>query len=312
MSTSPQASPELKDDKKENRNRLLIILIVLLALAVGVLSFLLLNKSQVADEQMTEILQLENEQLNLKSDLQEMLIQYDTVTVSNERMQAEILAQQEQIRELIKQADKHKDDAWIIHKLKKEASTLREIMKGYLVTIDSLNTLNVHLRADRDSLSTVLSEVTKEKNQIKTKATDLEAIVTKGSVLTTIDLVAEAILVRGSGKQSPTNRAKRAEMIKLCGILGENKIAKKGRKVLYMRIISPDARVLDDGSGEPKTFKFDGVSGIYSVKREIEYNNEQQEVCVYYTINSELPTGQYIVELYESETKIGTTTFDLK
>jgi len=284
----------------------------LLGLAVGVLTFLLLNKSQVVDEQMTEILQLENSRLSLKSDLQEMLIQYDTVTVTNERMQAEILAQQEQIRELLKQADKHKDDAWIIHKLKKEAGTLREIMKGYLVTIDSLNTLNIHLRADRDSLSHVLSTVTKEKDLIKTKATDLEAIVTKGSVLPAFDLVAEAIRIRGSGKQSSTNRAKQAEMIKLCGKLGENKIAARGKKVLYMRIISPDAKVLDDGTGEPKTFKFDGVSGVYSVKRDIDYNNEQQEVCVYYTVNSDLPTGQYIVELYESETKIGTATFDLK
>lgn len=313
---SPEKGIETNTDNKKNadskKHRLLIVIIVLLVITSGVLGFLLLNKTQVVDEQTADILQLENTTLTLKSDLQEMLIQYDTVTVSNERMQAEIMAQQEQIKELLKQVDKHKDDAWIIHKLKKEASTLREIMKGYLVTIDSLNTLNITLRADRDSLSSALSEATEEKDQFKTKATDLEEIITKGSVLPASNIVAEAIRIRGSGKQSETNRANRAEMIKLCCTLGENKIAARGKKTLYLRIISPDARVLEGGSGEPQTFKFDGVSGIYSVKREIDYNNEQQEVCVYYTITEELPTGQYIVEVYESETKIGTATFDLR
>lgn len=307
--TTPGQLPEKEKDSKKT---LFIVIIILLALVSGVLGFLLLNKTQVVEEQSSDILELENETLTLKTDLQEMLIQYDTVTVANEKMQAEILAQEEQIRELLNQVDKHKDDAWIIHKLKKEAGTLREIMKGYLVTIDSLNTLNVNLRHDKDSLGKALSSVTKKKDELESKASNLEEVITKGSVLPARDLVAEAIRIRGSGKQSSTNRANRAEMIKLCGIIGENKIAEKGKKTLYLRIISPEAKVLDDGSGEPKTFDFEGVSGVYSVKRQIDYDGTDQQVCVYYTIREELPTGQYIAELYESETKIGTATFDLR
>lgn len=310
----PEKKPESvnKGQSSDKKPVVLIFIIVFLALISLVLTYMLLTKSQQSDEQATEILQLENTTLTLKSDLQEMLIQYDTVTVANEKMQAEILAQREQIKDLLKQVDKHKDDAWIIHKLKKEAGTLREIMKGYLFTIDSLNTLNVHLRADRDSLNMALNQVTKQKDQLASKTTNLEGIIAKGSVLPVSDLLAEAIRVRSSGKQSTTNRADRAEMIKICGRLGENKIAEKGKKTLYLRIISPDARVLDDGTGSPATFKFDGVSGVYSVKREIDYQNEAQDVCIYYTVNGELPTGQYIAELYESETKIGTATFDLR
>jgi flagellar basal body-associated protein FliL len=310
----PEKKPEAvtKAQSSDRKPLVLIFIIVFLALISLVLSYMLLTKTQQSDEQTTEILQLENTTLTLKSDLQEMLIQYDTVTVANEKMQAEILAQREQIKDLLKQVDKHKDDAWIIHKLKKEAGTLREIMKGYLFTIDSLNTLNVHLRADRDSLNVALSQVTKQKDQLASKTSNLEGIIAKGSVLPVSDLLAEAIRVRSSGKQSSTNRADRAEMIKICGRLGENKIAEKGKKTLYLRIISPDARVLDDGTGEPSTFKFDGVSGVYSVKRDIDYQNEAQDVCIYYTVNGELPTGQYIAELYESETKIGTATFDLR
>src|SRR5690606_29568453 len=167
-------------------------------------------------------------------------------------------------------------------------------------------------RLDRDSLNRALSSVSEEKSLLQTKTQDLEGIVAKGSVLPARDFVAEAIRVRGSGKQSSTNRADRAEMVKVCFKIGENTIAKRGKKTLFLRIISPEAMVLEDSSGEPKTFNFEGVSGVYSVKREIDYDNAEQDVCIYYTVNSELPTGQYIVELYESETKIGTTTFDLR
>lgn len=318
MSTTPPKPPipsnesSGKADKDNSNNRLLIILIVVMAVVSIVLGYFLLTKTQEVDVQSTEILELENESLTLRNDLQEMLIQYDTVTVNNEQMQVEIAAQQEQIRELLKQADKHKDDAWIIHKLKKEASTLRTVMKGYLVTIDSLNTLNISLRLDRDSLNQALSSVTQAKSQLETRTSDLEGVIAKGSVLPTRDLVAEAIRIRGSGKQSSTNRASRAEMIKVCGVIGENIITKRGKKTLYLRLISPEAMVLEGSTGEPQTFRFDGVSGVYSVKREIDYNNEDQDVCIYYTVNSELPTGQYIAEVYESETLIGTATFDLR
>lgn len=311
MSTT--SSPETpQPEKKDNKKRILIVIIVLLAVITAVLGFLLLNQTQVVEEQTTDIVELENESLQLRNDLQEMLIQYDTVTVSNEKMQAEIQAQQEEIRELLKQADKHKDDAWIIHKLKKEASTLRTVMKGYLVTIDSLNTLNVNLRLDRDSLDQALSNITEEKRELTTKTSDLEGRIARGSVLPARNVEAEAIRIRGSGKQSSTDRAGRTEMIKMCATIGANKIAERGKKTLYLRIISPDAQVLTDGSGEPQTFDFEGVSGVYSVKREIDYNNEEQDICVYYTVNSELPTGQYIAELYESEAQIGTATFDLR
>src|SRR5690554_5564888 len=104
MSTTLPPKQNPPKEGKDNNKRLLIILIVLLAVTSGVLGFLLLNQTQVVEEQSTDLLELENESLALKNDLQEMLIQYDTVTVTNEKMQAEILAQQEQIRELLKQA----------------------------------------------------------------------------------------------------------------------------------------------------------------------------------------------------------------
>ncbi|MBK6522221.1 MAG: hypothetical protein IPG08_07755, partial [Sphingobacteriaceae bacterium] len=50
------------------------------------------------------------------------------------------------------EAKKHKGDAYFIAKLKKETETLRAIMQHYVVTIDSLNTLNQNLIVEKKNV----------------------------------------------------------------------------------------------------------------------------------------------------------------
>jgi hypothetical protein len=243
-----------------------------------------------------------------------MLIQYDTVTVANEQLSAEITAQQEQIREMLKEIDKHKDDAYIISKLKKEAATLRDIMKGYLVTIDSLNTMNQDLIRDNNYLAEELVEAKTKTKELESTKENLENIVATGSILQTLDISAVGIRMRNNGTQKETNRADKTEIIRTCAKIGENRIATAGRKTIYLRIISQDGVVLQPEMSEEQSFDFDGVSGKYSVKRTFEYANESTDVCVFFNVppDSEIPEGNYIVEMYESGALIGKADFDLK
>jgi hypothetical protein len=291
------------------KSRILIIILALLSIVFAVLYF---TKSSEVITQTETIDTLSMEQLQLKSDLQDMLIQYDTMTVQNEQLTAEMLGQQEQIKEMLKQIEKHKDDAYIISKLKKEASTLRDIMKGYLSTIDSLNTLNVDLKKDNQFLVQELSQVKSKANELETSKKDLESIVATGSVLQANELSSVGLRVRNNGKQTEVNRADKTEMIRTCMKIGENRISPVGKKDIYLRIISPEGVVLDAGTGEDNRFEFNGVSGKYSIKRVIEYNREETDLCIFYTVNTALPTGKFLVEIYESGTLIGKTDLDMK
>jgi type II secretory pathway pseudopilin PulG len=286
-----------------------IVVLAILSLVFAILFFM--KSSDVVQNEET-ISNIELEQLQLKSDLQEMLIQYDTLNVANDQLTAEMLAQQEQIREMLKQIEKHKDDAWIINKLKKEAATLREIMKGYVVTIDSLNTLNVDLRRDNQFLSEELSEVMTKAQTLEKEKEGLQSKVATGSILRAKDISVSGVRMRNNGKQVDVNRAKQTEMIRTCATIDENRIAEAGKKTLYLRIISPDGVVLDAGVADDGRFDFEGVSGKYSVKRAFDYTSESQELCVFYNIDAELPTGKYIVEIYEGGAIIGKSELDLK
>jgi hypothetical protein len=298
---------ETQDSNK--KSRIYIILLALLAVVFAVLYF---TKSSEVITKTETIDTLTLEQLQLKSDLQDMLIQYDTMTVQNEQLTAEMLGQQEQIKEMLKQIEKHKDDAYIISKLKKEASTLRDIMKGYLSTIDSLNTLNVDLKKDNQFLVQELSQVKSKAQELETSKKDLENIVATGSVLQANELSSIGLRVRNNGKQTEVNRADKTEMIRTCMKIGENRISPEGKKDIYLRIISPEGVVLDAGTGEDNRFEFNGVSGKYSIKRVIDYAREEMDLCIFYTVNDPLPTGKFLVEIYEGGMLIGKTDLDLK
>ena len=74
----------------------------------------------------------------------------------------------------------------VIYKLKKETETLRTIMKGYIHTIDSLNTLNVTLTNTLSEKNIELNKVTSENENIKTQNIELQETVAVGSILQTM------------------------------------------------------------------------------------------------------------------------------
>ncbi|MGB6036071.1 MAG: hypothetical protein WBG42_07370 [Cryomorphaceae bacterium] len=301
-------------DSTDSNSKKLLIAVVILAITTIILGILVFTKSQTVEVKEQAISGLEIEQLQLQNDLQNMLIQYDTVTVANEQLSAEITAQQEQIKEMLKEIEKHKDDAYIISKLKKEAATLRDIMKGYLVTIDSLNTMNQDLIRDNDYLAGELIEAKTKTKELESTKENLENIVATGSILQTFDMTSVGLRMRNNGTQKETNRANKTEIIRTCARIGENRIATEGRKTVYLRIISQDGVVMQPDASEDQSFDFEGVSGKYSVKRTFDYANESTDVCVFYNVpeGTEILEGNYIVEMYEGGALIGKADFDLK
>jgi len=299
-----------------NKNRILYVIIALLGLAVIYLAYQLTSSNKQVAQVTEEYDELSQDRNDLEEGLEEMWAMYDATVIENDTMQARVMQQKEEIQALLERVKKLKgDDAalrWEIDKLKKESKTLRDIMKGYLVTIDSLNIKNQALTGEVDQLSSSLSDATTKSNQLQNTVDEQTNIIKAGSVLTAVTFSAEAIRVRSSGAQKETNRAAKAEMVKSCVNLAKNNITKKGPKTIYLRVISPEGAVLDDKNNMGKTFNFNNVSGKYSAKRQFDYDGNGQDICVFHTVTSELTAGQYIVEMYESGSMIGKTSFDLR
>lgn len=247
---------------------------------------------------------------NLKEDLSVMLQEFDNIKTDNDTLNKKLAEQRAKVEELMKQAEQHKYDRYTIVKLQKEAGTLRSIMQSYVHTIDSLNTLNEKLIVEIKDKDNVITNVKAEKDQIQSEKDKLQDKVVKGSKLQTSGLKANAIRVRDSGKQTDTERAGRADMIKACMTILENPMTKPGSKDVYMIVLKPDASVITASPGS--TFDAGGTNSQYSLVRSIDYQNQTMDLCMYADVNGDLSKGTYVVQIYCEKMMIGKTTFTLK
>ena len=324
---------EKKEKSGKKRDAVYIIIIILLLMVGGWLGLEIRNskKQIIACSQSLTNLQQEKDYLNdilkksgiieeadnetLKENLQSILSQYDSLEIDNDSMLDSVNRQKARIQGLLDEVEtlqnQKKRDWGKIYKLKKETETLREIMRGYIHTIDSLNTENKGLKSVIKDKDNQIIEIGKDRDNIKDKNEKLNETVALGSVLQTSGIVANAIKIKSSGKQVETSRANKAMMIKACFTILENKIAKAENKEIFMRIISPGGTELSNA--ESIRFEMDGGrEGIASVKRKVNYQNKNMDLCIYYEFETALEAGTYIVEIYAEGHQIGKSSFALK
>lgn len=309
MEDKREQAPEPLIIQKENKtNKVLLVLTILLFIACGYLLWQNISqkKKLVSDQETIEGLSVE--QLKLKDDLEEMLSEYEGLETENEDMRAEMELQKSKIEELLQ---KVKNGNWEIHKLKKEAATLREIMKGYIFTIDSLNTLNQTLIVENKTVREKLdTEKSRNEELIKTN-TGLTDKVTIAKRLRAFNVNAYGVRVKSNNTGKDTDKAKRVEKIRTCFMVAENKLTEPGNKDLYIRILSPDGRVLAENTDDSHRFEFNNVKGLYSIKQTIDYKGKEMEVCMDWEKKEEFPIGEYIITIYNEGGDIGSTKLTL-
>ena len=243
----------------------------------------------------------------LAVELEQIKMGYDTLQTDNAEMAAKIAEQQSQLESLIKKA---KSNDYDISKLRAETETLRTIMKGYIHQIDSLQQANERLYAEKEAEAMRANNAENRGKELETDLNSKNEILSKGAVLTTGEFANTGINLRSSGKQVDTDRANKSEMIKTCFTVRKNNIAKSGSKNIVLRIVGPDGKVLP--GKDAATVTVNGQSESTSVVRPIDYQNEDTDVCVYYTAQGELKKGNYKIYVYESNYLIGQSDLSLK
>ena len=302
-----------QENEKSSKKRGLLFWIIIGLTTTNVITIWLLvnEKSKVANT-ITISEKILVEKNTVEVDLLDLQKDYQNLQTNDAAMQLDIDAKRERIEELIKEAAKHKGDATIISKLKKETQTLRSIMQSYVRTIDSLNTLNQTLVAEK---KTVLKQLgsEKEKQSVLIKEKDeLKSTIAKGSILSCFNISAKAVLYkRGGKKESETNKARKTEKIKVSFSLGENKIAKAGEKTIYVRIMTPDGKELAKSYDDNCRFNFNQSSGYFAGKETLNYANAELMGVTYCEGRGEYVPGNYIIEITCDGVVIGNTSLKL-
>lgn len=294
-----------------NRKNLLITiaaatLIVLVAL-VAWLGYRA-SKAEETSRQMEELQQLaEMDKLEMQNEYEEFARQYEELQtqINNDSLIAQLEKEQKRIEELQEELRRTKsNDAAEIMRLKQELATLREILRQYIMQIDSLNHLNQQLNQENQSLRTQNAQA---QVHITNLTTEKETLTDKVAIASQLD----ATGVSAIGKNKRGKAAKKIKDVKKFQIsfnISRNVTAQTGMKSIYVRIMTPTNEVLTQGG----TLNYENRTLEYSIRKDIEYTGEEQAITVYWDVNQTLMGGQYRVDIFADGNRIGGTSFSFE
>ncbi|MFH2143576.1 MAG: hypothetical protein ABIJ97_14210 [Bacteroidota bacterium] len=133
-------APEYNNDKRKS-NPVLWTLVILQAIIIIILGYLYYDQSKKTDTVYVELNNTITEKESISMELEDLYKQYEGLKTNNSEINAKLIEEQDKILELMEEVKKVKSsNSYQISQYKKELNTLREIMKSYIVQIDSLNT----------------------------------------------------------------------------------------------------------------------------------------------------------------------------
>lgn len=305
---------ERYDDFEERRRRSLMgyrIALIILILIIIPLAFFFakyVNKVREVErnaELVTSAKQLlEQENSQLEADVQDYIAEFESMKIQNDTM----LIKYQEAKALADRLQKEKTYNYNeLNKYKRELATLKDVMKGYLRQIDSLNSINKHLQAENISYKKEITTAQLRADVAEEKAEELNTKVRIGSVIRARSIALSPL----NAKSKPVSRVKNAERLRVDFELTANELAEPGQKTVYVRILSPDGYLLSPDN--VITFPFEGDALLASAERTVDYENNDVPVSIFYDYSRKgLAAGTYKVQLYTEGRLIGETDIYLK
>ncbi|MCK5536569.1 MAG: hypothetical protein KAI79_07065 [Bacteroidales bacterium] len=281
---------------------------LILAIGLIALAFFFFQEKKHSSELLSELEKTDSEKTQVTSDLEKMLFQYDDLKTNSDSLNVQLAIEQKKIKNLLKNIKNVKySNKQAIEQYKKETETLRNIMRSYIVQIDSLNTMNKSLIAENKEVKSQYESVQEEKNILLLVTDSLT-----GRVAEAEQLLVKGIFISGLNKRDKeTDNVERIEKFKTCIDIRENKLAKKGNHTAYIRISMPDKSVLYESSEDLFLYKGDNI--VYTAYREFDFDGKDKNICIFYKhVNPPLTGGNYNVDIFIDNERVSSASFQLK
>ena len=239
--------------------------------------------------------------------LQDLKTTYDAAIAENTSMSEQLLKERDKVVKLLEDLKKSKGDVALLSKYKAQYVKLESNMKALMAENEGLKKQNTVLTTQRDSTIVVLGESKKYNEVLVGQNEDLSKTVEKGSKLSVLNMKTAAYKIKSSGKQVETDKAGRADVLRISFTIAENQIAKSGDKEYYVQVIDSKNNVL----GDKQTETFGEKSLTYSFIANVKYENKTVNV------SEDLPgkdfaKGTYFVNVFDKNELVSKTSFTLK
>ena len=290
------------ESKKKRNIGIHIFYIVLILLLMGGVSYLFKQNKQVQEVLLTCDTSKNNlvgEREKMLSSLDSMAEQLKQANVSNGQLSEEIQTKLNEINALRGKINSMRVNLDSLNSYKREIESVRKVTIHYLTQIDSLNKQNLQLLDKNNELSSKVEEQLKvdveKTKQLETLSTKVE----KASVMKAAGIIVTGI----NSKSKLVTKAKKVVKVKTAFTIVENSVIDGGTKLIYIRIIRADGACLS--ADENNNFKYEGQSIMFTEKTEVDYQNKDTDVVIYYNATDDITPGVYTVQLFCDGKTIG-------
>ncbi|MDR7212470.1 hypothetical protein [Flavobacterium piscis] len=291
------------ENPKNNNSSLKAVIAVLAVLLIGSLVYIF-KLSSDTDVVKTELTSTLTEKESVMKDLQELKSTYDAAIAENTSMSDELIQERDKVVALMDDLSKSKGD---VSKYRSQVQSMQGKMKVLVAENDELKKQNGVLTVQRDSTIVVLGESKKFNEVLVGQNEELSKAVEKGSKLSVLNTKTAAYKLKSSGKQIETDKASRADVLKVSFTIAENQIAKSGDKTYYVQIIDSKNNVL----GDKKTENFGDNTLTYSFKTTVQYENKTVNVSEDLR-GKDFAKGTYFINVFDNDELVSKTSFSLR
>ena len=293
-------------ENQKSNNSLKAIILLLSLLLVGSLFYIFKLTTETKTLE-TEITSEKTEKENVLKNLEELKATYDAAIAENTSMSDELIDEREKVVRLMDDLKKSNGNVASLSKYKQQYEGLQVKMKSLMQEVEILKKQNQVLTTNLDSTKVVLEESKNYTQTLVGQNEELSKTVEKGAKLSVLNLKTAAYKLKSSGKEIETEKARRADVLKVSFTIAENSIAKTGDKTYYVQVIDSKSNVL----GEKATVNFGDKSLTYSFITLVKYENKTVQVSEDLK-GKDFEKGTYFVNVFDKNELVSKTSFTLK
>jgi regulator of replication initiation timing len=295
------------ENKAESTSRSLkIILGIVAVLFIGtaIYTYTLYNEGVQTKKDLTE------EKARVLEDLNNMAAKYETAIGENQVANEKLVEARERIIGLIDSLQVSDNNVKSLWRYKKKFMALQEELDGLLAENDSLKVENSYLATTLDSTKVQLEERIVFNDSLLAQNTELADLVETAAVLTTAGLKGFGVIERSSGKLIPTERARRADKLRICYTVVKNSLVSSGEKMFYIQVLDPNDNVL----GLNSEIQFEEKVFNYSLISTYNYEDNNLDICEFITKSGkeDFSKGRYVVNVFNAGELVSSSEFTLK
>jgi len=293
----------ISKQSKNLRNNIIVIALSVILVVMIVLFFMQRRQNQMV------IGDIRAEKDSIQQELTQIVAGYDMLKTENDTINEQLFFAQAKVRDLLVEVEQTKRVSYEkINDYQKQVTTLRGIMRDFVVQIDSLNRRNEQLMAENTQVKEQYKQVEIKNEQLSQEKDNLQKNLQRAAKLEVRDLIAEGL----NSRNKETKFANRTELIRISFVLSSNITANRGPKNIYVRLMRPDQLLLTKSPTD--LFQFEDLKIAYSAMREVNYEGLDLPVNIFWDNKgeSELMTGKYTIDLFADGNNIGTTSIEFK